>query len=59
MEFLGNFISNVLHVSLSFSKVSYFYFSFKLNEKKKMPLKINAWRRGYRIKFLLERGFDL
>ena len=37
-------------------KISYFTFTFKLNEKKKTPLKNMAWREGVTRKVLLEEG---
>ena len=46
-------------MNIKISRIRYFSFSFKLNEKKKVALKLMVWRRGVTRKFLLEGGFDL
>ena len=42
-------------MSIKTAKISYFSFSFKLNEKK-VPLKNMVWRGGATKKFSLEEG---
>ena len=44
-------------MSINLSKISYFYFSFKMNEKK-VPLKIWFGEGGYK-KIFAGGGFDL
>ena len=43
-------------MNIKISRIRYFSFSFKLNEKKKVALKLMVWRRGVTRKFLLEGG---
>ena len=45
-------------MSIKIFKISYFSFTFKLNEKKKAPLKNIIWKEGeVTRKFSLEEGF--
>ena len=50
----------ITQVSIKISKISYFSFSLKLNEKKKVPLKNYGLDRGVTRKLLLDdRGLIL
>ena len=54
---MRNSVQKLAQVSIKIFKISYFYFTFKLNERKKVLFKkYDLERRDYK-KILLEEGF--
>ena len=49
-------VLKLMQVSIKVFKITYFSFSFKLKEKKKVPLKNMVWREWVTRKYLIKRG---